>query len=1205
MSDAVLTFANNRYRLKSELGHGGMSAIYIAYDRLSGQEVALKQIYIRRTNRTDASISTETTEKRLVLAQEFRTLATLRHPNIINVIDYGFSTDGQPFYVMELLRHARPLTTAANDQPTAVKLDLLIQVMNALVYLHRRGILHRDLKPANILVVNDVVKVLDFGLAIESEALSSQTPELVGTLQYIAPEVFLGGSPSIASDLYAVGVIAYEMFLGRTPFNTADIRAVLNSPVSVDLPGEDSRLAKLITNLLSKRPEQRPRDSSAVLETLLTIANRSDVREDISLRESFIQAARFVGRAAELAKLREALKDTLRGAGSFWLIGGESGVGKSRLMDEIRTFGLIEGALVIRGQAINAGGSPYALFAEIVRRLALNLEADQLPLSVLKTLVPDIGTLFKQEIPDPPPVEPQTALNRLIKAVTDLFLAQTQPILVLLEDLQWAGDSLALLDGLAKLIDQHHMLFIGSYRIDEAPALPERFPTAHTITLTRLNPTEIDQLTVAVMGDHPAQGRVAELLERETDGNLFFIVEVLRLLAEEAGQLDRIGVQTLPPRVFTGGIVNLVRHRLENLPPGTLPLLRLAAVLGRELQPNVLAQGLKLLPDMAAMNLNLDLWLSECISRMVLALQDERILFAHDKLREVTLDEIPTTDLPKLHEIAALALEAEYGDSANAYAALAYHWGAAGNPEKELHYAARAGEFNVNTGAYAQAISFLTRVDILEQARKDIDPAIRAKHLRMLGQAYFYTGQIEHARGILYQAVRNATRPIPNDGILLKLDTIAQMTTQMSRRMLKRKPRARHTHRTEALIESGRSLFLLGEMSVYTSDVSKGAYIGMRAINESESAGPSDALVRHFAGLSWVLSLNPRMRSMVRQYMDLGLEVAAQAKDDSAASFAEFIYALLSLGWAEWDACREHGEKSAKLAEASGDLRTWVSVLGVLGDLAFWHDGDSEKALEMQSADYSLALKMGSVNQMAFTQSRRAYIEALMGDWERAVEDANAALALEKPQNLTAMNAYAALTLKALYDDQYPAVVSEATTLLNTIEATKSLNVYGMVDGCAVAADAWLTLAELDSAYLPQARRALAQLTRAAETYVTAEPRLQTASAWLAHLEKRPDDALKAAHTAFDRAGALHMPYEEGMAAWMLARLTPGSSSNPLESSVSSTSLRRRTRTNAATRADYHDLAIKRFSRLLFAYDLRRALRSTGGDHVTDSTKPG
>src|SRR5437870_5338921 len=135
-----------RYLVQDRLGQGGMGTVYRVLDRLTGQVAALKQVSVPAEQlifltRTDAYA-----DQRLSLAKEFQLLASLRHPNIISVLDYGFDEDRHPYFTMELLEDAQNLLVAGRSQPLAVQIGLIGQVLQALVYLHRRGILHRDLK---------------------------------------------------------------------------------------------------------------------------------------------------------------------------------------------------------------------------------------------------------------------------------------------------------------------------------------------------------------------------------------------------------------------------------------------------------------------------------------------------------------------------------------------------------------------------------------------------------------------------------------------------------------------------------------------------------------------------------------------------------------------------------------------------------------------------------------------------------------------------------------------------------------------------------------------------------------------------------------------------------------------------------------------------------------------------------------------------
>ena len=215
-----------RYELLERLGAGGMGEVYRCSDRLTGETVALKRAFQRPVRRADASpgspalsdsvaetITSATSQDsavkaqtaQLALSSEFRILTSLRHPNIISVLDYGFQANGFPFFTMELLSDSVPIDQAARGQSLDVQLDVLFQMLQALSYLHRHGIVHRDLKSSNVLVKDRQVTVLDFGVAgLPEDAVA-------GTVGFIAPEVLGGAPPTPTSDFYAVGGIAYEI----------------------------------------------------------------------------------------------------------------------------------------------------------------------------------------------------------------------------------------------------------------------------------------------------------------------------------------------------------------------------------------------------------------------------------------------------------------------------------------------------------------------------------------------------------------------------------------------------------------------------------------------------------------------------------------------------------------------------------------------------------------------------------------------------------------------------------------------------------------------------------------------------------------------------------------------------------------------------------------------------------------------------------
>lgn len=672
----------NRYQLHEQLGAGGMGAVYRATDHLTGQQIALKRLLLPFSQ--DGSSPADTTEDtRVALSLEFRTLASLRHPNIISVLDYGFDETSQPYFTMKLLDGAQTIMRYRQGQAVPEQVRLLVEMLQALDYLHRRGVIHRDLKPGNVLVSADgQVYVLDFGLSVaKAMSMSNIGNTTAGTPAYMAPEIFADAEATVRSDLYAVGVIGYELLTGKNPFEAKNFVAMLNNILNVqpDLTRLEAEIAVVIGRLLAKTPDERYDSAQTVITALCEAVGQPVPVESIAVRESFLQASQFVGRDAELGRLKDALRAMLDGRGSAWLIGGESGVGKSRLVDELRIRAMVRGAIALWGQGIAEGGMPYQLWRDPVRRLVLSAELTDLNASILKEIVPDISDLLDRAVPDAAPLDGNAGKQRLISAILHLFRSQRQPIVLIMEDLQWAVESLDVLQRLVGLVGELPLLIVGTFRDDEAPDLPEKLPEAAHLPLRRLTDDAIAALSQSMLGETGTSPHVIDLLRRETEGNAFFIVEVVRALAEDAGRLADVGRMTLPQQVFAQGMKTVVQRRLSRVPDAAHSLLALAAIAGRQLDQRVLMT--------AEPEANIDAWLTTCANAAVLDVLDNQWRFAHDKLREGVLDELRDSERAELHRRVAVAIETAYPDDAAQAAVLADHWRAAGQPDKEAHYA--------------------------------------------------------------------------------------------------------------------------------------------------------------------------------------------------------------------------------------------------------------------------------------------------------------------------------------------------------------------------------------------------------------------------------------------------------------------------------------------------------------------------------------
>lgn len=673
-----MTTIGQRYILHNLLGEGGMGVVYRATDRLTGQQVALKKVTVPLEQLHFSSRGAA--DYVIALSREFSILGTLRHPYIVSVLDYGFDGENLPYLTMTLLEDAVPLNAVNADDAT--KVGLLSQVLQALVYLHRRGVLHRDLKSANVLVVDAVAYVVDFGLAL---GFGEDPGYGGGTLAYMAPELIHAQPPSIASDLYALGLMAFELFSGYFPYDAdGPSEALVNQILSEtpDLNEVPPYLQDWLGALLAKHPDQRPPSALAALNDLLAAVPFAIELDGVALRESFLEAATFVGREAEFDQLLEAAAAMHTGQGGFWLVSGESGVGKTRLLHELRIRELVAGAAVIQG---NASGMRLQLWRDVLPPLLLQVAVSDAEAAVLHELVPHIEQLLGHPLPPMPALEPIEAIHRLYDTIVGVLQRVNQPLLLIAEDLHADAANVPILQRLAPRLPHQPLLVVGSFRTDETPYLAEWFPTAHTLHLERFDPAAITALSASMLGDSGRRQEVVGLLQQETEGNALFIVEVLRALAEEAGGFFAVGQVSLPGFLVSGGVQAVLERRLAQMEPNDQALLRLAAVAGRRLDLQVLAR--------LAGAIDLEGWLLRGSAVAIFEVRHNQWQFSHDRLRDALLTTLEADERAWLHGQVADAIVETYPDQLDQLSlTLTDHYQAAGDVVNEMAFAQRVAQ---------------------------------------------------------------------------------------------------------------------------------------------------------------------------------------------------------------------------------------------------------------------------------------------------------------------------------------------------------------------------------------------------------------------------------------------------------------------------------------------------------------------------------
>ncbi len=611
-----------------------------------------------------------------------------------------------------------------------------------------------------MLVHQGEVKLLDFGIAVETRVEAG----LAGTVEYMAPELFLGRPPSQVTDLYSVGVLAYQMLTGVFPYSrdsmTEMLQGILGTRSDMTIPPNAMRLlghfqsrprllsadfeeielgsalpdnieqpvdrwrsevkgplGEIVRKLVTKSSAERYGNAQAVLRDLVQVVGGEISIETAATRESFLQATAFAGRRDEIDSLTVVLAKAAGRQGNGVLVGGESGVGKSRLVSELRTYALIHGFWVIEGQSTTEAGAYYQEWIPLLRGLGFRSELSDVQTGVFSQVVDNLAGLLGRQLPPLPVVPPEVFKERLAQALIDTLRGLSKPVLIVLEDLQWArSESLDLLNRMLNAIGDLPVLLVGTYRTEEAPTLPAQLDSMQSIRLERLRREGIEQLSESILGEIGKQESLVAYLAQQTEGNIFFLIEVIRALAEDAGELQRIGQGELPETVFTLGIERIVERRIEHIDSAFRNVLAFAATMGRQLDLAVLEHAFPEVP--------LRLVLLQCANAAVLESQGSDWRFAHDKLREAFLRRQSAAAGQKLHLQVAEALEVTYAlaDRDRISAQLALHFHRAEQLARAIPYDVQAGDRSARLGLLAEARAhYRDALDALGQLPDTLD----------------------------------------------------------------------------------------------------------------------------------------------------------------------------------------------------------------------------------------------------------------------------------------------------------------------------------------------------------------------------------------------------------------------------------------------------------------------------------------------------
>ncbi len=608
-------------------------------------------------------------------------------------------------------------------------LALALRIVDILEQVHKANIIHKDINPSNIISnpATAQVRVIDFGVAsvLPRETPGPRNPErLEGTLAYMSPEQTgrMNRGLDYRTDYYALGCAFHELLTGRPPFETGDALELVHchlakQPVLIHRlnPEIPEVISGIVSRLMEKNPEARYQSCRGLKSDLLRCLKQLEAGGEIrnfplaaqDISEKFQPPQKLYGRQPEIALIVEVFERAARGGCELLMIKGYAGVGKSTLVREVYKPLTRRHGFFVSGKFDELERDvPYAslveAFRELIRQL-LTLPDNQLEYwrqrleqalgshrALLTEVIPELALISeaKPAVSDPPPATEHRFL-RIFHRFVSVFCEPAHPLVLFLDDLQWADSASLRLMELILEQKQPHLFVIGAYRENEVNAahplmlclraLRESETHVECLHLSPLGLPYVRQMVADTLKSHVgAVSELAQLILTKTGGNPFFINTFLNSLHSEkllwfdsdkgTWQWDMARIRQ---QAITDNVVDLLTAKIRRLPPETQETLKLAACLGSRFELRLLAmlreQGQRPVLD--------DLW--PAIRAELLWISDNTFIyleesshpgdenmpgpicqFAHDRIRQAVYYLLPEEDRRAIHwRVGHLLLE--------------------------------------------------------------------------------------------------------------------------------------------------------------------------------------------------------------------------------------------------------------------------------------------------------------------------------------------------------------------------------------------------------------------------------------------------------------------------------------------------------------------------------------------------------------------
>jgi serine/threonine protein kinase/tetratricopeptide (TPR) repeat protein len=792
------------YRIINKLGEGGMGQVYKAEDTKLGRHVAVKLLAPDATRDANA-------KRRLIT--EAQSASSLNHPNIVTI--YAIEeVDGVDFIVMEFVEGENLTAHIASHGALPLKslLDIGIQVADALDAAHSIGLIHRDIKPANILITpKGVAKVADFGLAKmvrfstneidrEAQTLAANLtgPGIVlGTAAYMSPEQTRGETLDARSEIFSLGAVLYEAATRTRAFSGPSVLSIMHAIAAVD-PQPPSKLRPelprefdlIMERALAKEKSSRYSSATEIAEALRSLRasltgtwSGLPIVYDADLIDRSLPS--FVGREPEMRKLESLLQHAIEGAGRVVFITGEPGIGKTSLSDEFLRHARKQhqGLLISRGRCVEqyGTGEAYLPFLDAMGEL-LQAPGRERIAAVMRTYAPtwcmelptafvSTGSLEK--------LQQETigaTKERMMREMGDALgvLANTSPIVLLLEDLHWADpSSVDLLRHLSQRIGTQRLLIAGTFRPEDIErsghplksykAEMQSHNLCDEVALGSWSREHIAEYLDATFSPNDFPAQLTSLIHEKTEGHPLFAANLLQYLGEHGDLAKNNGLWSLVRPLsemdlaMPESVRAMISKKIDALDEEERRTLQYASIEGTEFLSTVTAKLLgvdEIDLEEALARISKTHRLIETISEEELPDRSlaTRYRFSHALYQNFLYADLVNKRRVMLHKQAGEQLLQHYGNRAPQIATqLALHFEQGRDFSRAVEYLIHAGDHAAKLYGYAEAERHYTRA--LSLVDKVPDETQREK----LSTLYHKRGTVNHALSDFKQAAKDFT----------------------------------------------------------------------------------------------------------------------------------------------------------------------------------------------------------------------------------------------------------------------------------------------------------------------------------------------------------------------------------------------------------------------------------------------------------------